>query len=100
MVPTGPIQSLIHVLAIPNEPLYNVVSVDAKEHPRLLLQMQAGLRKVVADILKPRSKPRQLYMKHLKAALEAKPSDRSHIHIQMTGRGDDKPLDTHQLSVE
>jgi len=96
MIPTGPIQSLIHILAIPKEPLYNVVSIDAKEHPRLLLQMQAGLRKVVADILKPRSKPRQLYMKHLKTALESKASDRSHIHIAREG---DK-LDTHQASVD
>lgn len=95
MIPTGAIQSFIHLLAIPKCALYNPVSMDPN-HANLCLEMQAGLRKVVADILEPNSKPRKLYMRQLKTALATGPKERAHIRITHPKTN----LDTDKLKPE
>jgi len=67
-IPFGPIQSIIHLLAVPKVPLYNVVSMDPTRHGRLCSEMRAALLRVIVDILKPNSRPRKLYISMLKKA--------------------------------
>lgn len=99
MVPTGPIQSIIHLLAVPKIPIYNAVSLDIEKHSYLLLEMQAGLRKVVSDILKPGSDPRKLYMKLIKKAISCKESDRKHIRIVQAHNNLDTTKTTPEESI-
>jgi len=69
IVPFGPIQSVVHILALPKIPLYNAVSVGP-EHTLLLEEMQAALVKVATDILTPGSRPQALYLRHLSNAFD------------------------------
>lgn len=71
-VPHGPIQSIIHLLAVPKVPLYNVVSMDPARHGRLCSEMRAALLSVVVDILEPNSRPQKLYISMLKKAFAVK----------------------------
>jgi len=69
IVPFGPIQSVVHIMAIPNIPLYNAVSAGP-EHTPLLEDMKEALVKVMTDILTPGSMPQDLYLSHLARAFE------------------------------
>lgn len=90
-VPFGPIQSIIHLLAVPKVPLYNVVSMDPTRHGRLCSEMRAAILRVVVDILEPDSRPRKLYIRMLKKAFGAK--DFKGIEIVKT----EEKLDTKKL---
>jgi len=81
IVPFGPIQSVIHILAIPKVPLYNAVSVGP-EHSLLLEEMQAALVKVATDILTPGSRPQALYLWHLSKAFDL--NDKAMQNIRIT----------------
>jgi len=80
LVPFGPIQSVVHILAVPNEPVYNAVSVGP-EHTHLLDEMQAAVLKVMIDILTPGSMPQALYLQHLRKAFDQKPKALESIHV-------------------
>merc|ERR550534_958776 len=71
-IPLGPIQSFIHLLAVPKVPLYNVVSMDPTRHGRLCSEMRAALLRVIVDILEPNSRPQKLYIRMLKKAFGIK----------------------------
>jgi len=80
IVPFGPIQSIVHILALPKIPLYNAVSVGP-EHTLLLEEMQAALVKVATDILTPGSRPQALYLRHLSKAFELNDKALDRIHV-------------------
>jgi len=80
IVPFGPIQSIVHILAIPKIPLYNVVSIGP-EHTLLLEEMQAALVKVTTDILTPGSRPQALYLSHLSKAFDLNDKALEGIHV-------------------
>jgi len=80
VVPFGPIQSVVHVMAIPKIPLYNAVSLGM-EHVLLIQKMQAALRKVVTDVLTWNSVPQRIYLRALKKAIELDANDRQCIRI-------------------
>jgi len=94
IVPFGPIQSVIHTLAIPKVPIYNVVSLGM-DSVTLVQRMQAALVKVVTDVLNPDSLPQKLYLRALSQGIDKKSTDRSNIRI--TQEGNDY-LDTINLS--
>jgi len=85
VVPYGPIQSIIHLLAIPKEPMYNAVSLSYKG-VILLRRMKGALVKVVTDILTPGSIPQKLYLKILSNAIDRKTTDISSIRITQESR--------------
>jgi len=95
IVPFGPIQSIVHLMAIPKEPMYNAVSLSLKGL-QLLRRMQAALKTVVADILTPDSKPQRLYLKFLSTAIDCKPDDTASIRITQERR----KLDTQGMGGE
>jgi len=80
IVPFGPIQSVVHVLAIPKIPLYNAVSLGI-ENALLVLKMQAALEKVVTDVLTPDSLPQKIYLRALKQAIDLEANDLKSIRI-------------------
>jgi len=80
-VPFGPIQSVIHLLAVPNIPLYNAVSLD-ESNITLCLQMQSALKQVVMDILTPGSKAQRIYLRNLGKAFKLKATDTGSINIK------------------
>jgi len=80
IVPFGPIQSVVHVLAIPKIPIYNAVSLGI-ENALLILKMRAALRKVVSDVLTPNSLPQKIYLRALKQAIDLEANDRQSIRI-------------------
>jgi len=93
-IPFGPIQSVIHLLAVPKVPLYNVVSMDPEMHRRLCSEMRAAVLKVVVDILVPKSRPRNLYMRMLKKAFSVKAKEVGGIEIVKSNlKFDTKSLD-------
>jgi len=92
IVPYGPIQSVVHVLAIPKIPIYNAVSLGI-ENALLILKMQAALRKVVTDVLKPDSWPQRIYLRALQKAIDLEANDLKSIRIT---QGDE--LDTVNMS--
>jgi len=92
IVPFGPIQSVVHVLAIPKIPIYNAVSLGI-ENALLILKMQAALRKVVRDVLTPDSWPQRIYLAKLKEAIDLEANDLQSIRIT---QGDE--LDTVNMS--
>lgn len=91
VVPFGPIQSVIHVLAIPKVPMYNIVSLGVDSF-LLLHKMQAALVKVVTDILLPDSIPQQLYLRALGEGIDS--TDFSNIKITQ----EQKKLDTSNMN--
>jgi len=80
LVPFGPIQSVVHILAVPNIPVYNAVSIGP-EHTHLLDAMQAAVLKVMIDILTPGSKPQELYLQHLETAFDKDLKALESIHV-------------------
>jgi len=80
IVPFGPIQSVVHVMAIPKIPIYNAVSMGA-ENAFLMLKMRAALKKVVADVLTPNSLPQKIYLRALKQAIDLEANSRQSIRI-------------------
>jgi len=80
IVPFGPIQSVIHIMALPKIPLYNAVTVGP-EHKLLLEEMQAALLKVITDILTPGSRPQDLYFYHLSKAFAQSDEAREKIYV-------------------
>jgi len=80
IVPFGPIQSVIHLMAIPNVPQYNAVSLGM-ESVLPLKKMQAALVKVVTDILTPDSIPQKLYLRALAEGIDQNPTHFSNIRI-------------------
>jgi len=80
IVPFGPIQSVVHLMAIPKIPLYNAVSLGI-ENVLLVQKMQAALWKVVSDVLKPGSLPQKLYLRSLGQAIDLEANDLRSIRI-------------------
>eukprot|EP00495_Collosphaeridae_sp_1-RS-2012_P006381 TRINITY_DN5970_c0_g1_i1.p1 TRINITY_DN5970_c0_g1~~TRINITY_DN5970_c0_g1_i1.p1 ORF type:complete len:181 (-),score=23.39 TRINITY_DN5970_c0_g1_i1:72-614(-) len=80
IVPFGPIQSVVHLLAIPKIPIYNVVSLGM-ENALLVQKMQAALRKVVTDVLTPDSIPQRIYLRALNQAIDMDAKDHRSIRI-------------------
>jgi len=80
IVPFGPIQSVVHTMAIPKIPIYNAVSFGM-ENTLLIKRMQAALRKVVTDVLTPGSLPQQLYLRALNEAIDMEANDLRSIRI-------------------
>jgi len=95
IVPFGPIQSIVHLMALPNVPMYNAVSLSLKG-VQLLRRMKAALITVVKDVLTPDSLPQRLYLKNLSAAIDRKPSESSNIRITQESR----KLDTQNMKGE
>jgi len=93
IIPFGPIQSVIHTLAIPKIPMYNAVSLGMNS-VLLLQKMQAALVKVVTDVLTPDSLPQKLYLQALSAGIDRKPTDISNIRITQSR----KNFDTNNFS--
>lgn len=94
LVPFGPIQSVVHILAVPNIPVYNAVSIGP-EHTHLLDAMQAAVLRVMIDILTPGSKPQVLYLQHLKTAFDKKLTALESIHVtQDDGQFDSAKMDS------
>jgi len=91
VLPYGPIQSIIHVMAIPKVPMYNAVSLGV-DSVLLLQKMQAALVKVVTDVLIPDSIPQQLYLRALSEGIDQ--TDFSRIKITQ----EEKDLDTSTMS--
>jgi len=83
ILPYGPIQSFVHVLAVPNVPLYNGVSVGP-EHTVLLEEMRASVVKVITDILTPGSRPQDLYLYHMSKAFDVEGLENIHITQKAT----------------
>jgi len=80
IVPFGPIQSVIHVMAVPKIPVYNAVTLGM-ENVLLVLKMQAALRKVVTDLLTPDSIPQRIYLRALNQAIDVDANDLKSIRI-------------------
>lgn len=93
IIPYGPIQSVIHVLAIPKVPLYNVVSADI-DNVLLMRKMQAALVRVVTDVLTPDSIPQRIYLRSLAQGIDKESSDLRSIKIEQERIG----LDTTKMS--
>jgi len=98
LVPFGPIQSVVHILAVPNIPLYNAVSIGP-EHIHLLDAMQAAVLKVMKDILTPGSPPQALYLQHLKTAFETDLKALENIHVTQEATGFDSAKMDSQKAV-
>jgi len=80
IVPYGPIQSVVHTMAIPKIPLYNAVSFGM-ENTLLIQRMQAALVKVVTDVLTPDSVPQMLYLRALNEAIDMDSNDVRSVRI-------------------
>jgi len=93
LVPFGPIQSIIHLMAIPKVPMYNAVTVDS-DGVVLLRKMKAALQKVIIDILTPGSEPQKIFLEILRTAIDVKPTETSSIRITQESR----ELDTHKMT--
>jgi len=93
IVPFGPIQSVVHVMAIPKIPIYNAVTLGM-ENTLLVQKMQAALRKVVTDVLEPDSIPQRIYLRALNMAIDLDPKDRKNIRITQ----ESNKLDTENMS--
>jgi len=93
IVPFGPIQSVVHVMAIPKIPIYNAVSLGM-ENALLVQKMQAALRKVVTDVLQPDSIPQRIYLRALNQAIDLDANDRKSIRITQ----ESNKLDTVNMS--
>jgi len=91
VVPFGPIQSIIHMMAIPKVPMYNAVSLGV-DSVLLLQKMQAALVQVVTDVLIPDSIPQQLYLRALSEGIDQ--TNFSSIKITQA----EKNLDTSTMS--
>jgi len=85
VIPYGPIQSIIHIMAIPQIPMYNIVSVGV-DNILLLQKMRAALVKVVTDILIPDSLAQQLYLRALSEGIDS--TGISNIKITQEGKLD------------
>jgi len=92
IIPFGPIQSVIHLMAIPKVPMYNVVSLGV-DSVLLLRKMQAALVRVVTDVLTPDSVPQRLYLWALSKGLDLKPTELPSIQITQAK----KNLDTTKI---
>jgi len=95
IVPFGPIQSVLHIMALPKIPLYNAVSVGP-EHSIILEEMQAALVKVATDILTPGSRPQDLYLMHLTKAFDLNDKALESIHVTQEA----KKLDTANMDSQ
>jgi len=95
IVPFGPIQSVVHIMAIPKIPLYNAVSVGP-EHTSLLEDMKASLVKVMTDILTPGSMPQFLYLSHLSKAFNQNDTAREKIRVTQKATN----LDTSEMETQ
>jgi len=93
IVPFGPIQSVVHLLAIPKIPIYNAVTLGM-ENALLVQKMQAALRKVVTDVLKPDSIPQKIYLRALSQAIDLDANDLKSIRITQ----ESNKLDTVNMS--
>jgi len=80
VVPFGPIQSVLHIMAVPKIPIYNAVSVGP-EHTSLLEEIQACLVKVMKDILTPGSRAQDLYLDTLSRAFSHNDKAREKIFV-------------------
>jgi len=80
IVPFGPIQSVVHIMAIPKIPLYNVVSLGMG-NVLLMQKMQAALVRVITDVLKPGSIPQRIYLRSLSEGIDQKSTDLTSIRI-------------------
>jgi len=92
IIPFGPIQSIVHLMAIPSVPIYNVASVGI-DSVLLLKKMQAALVKVVTDLLVPGSHPQKIYLRALSIGISQKSTDISSIRITQKK----KNLDTNNI---
>jgi len=99
LVPFGPIQSVVHILAVPNIPVYNAVSIGP-EHTRLLDAMQAAVERVMIDILTPGSLPQVLYLQHLKTAFEKDLKALESIHVTQAATNFDSAEMDSQKAVD
>jgi len=80
IIPFGPIQSVLHLMAIPKVPLYNAVSLST-ENVLLIKKMQAALVRVATDIMTPDSIPQKLYLRALGEGIDVNPTKFSNIRI-------------------
>jgi len=95
IIPFGPIQSVIHLMAIPKVPMYNGVSLGA-ESIVFLQKMQAALVKVIKDVLTYDSIPQKLYLKALGEGIDQKTTHFSSIRITQEKQN----LDTTKMTGE
>jgi len=93
IIPYGPIQSVLHLMAIPKVPLYNVVTLGMEDVLRLR-KMQAALKQVVKDILTPDSLPQKLYLRALCEGIEQEANAINSIRITQG-----KNLDTKNMGA-